>query len=264
MNKRKIWIFGDSYGTHLANDKLKITPWYWAYSLGKRLGCTEYKNFSQWGVGNDFIHYVIDLHSEEISPEDYVVVVSSSVSREWLIKDEPTVSNYFVNDLHRFVSKDQYNAIISYVKHLQFQKKTELNFKKMLGSIHYMTDKFNWNSIIIPGFEHNGFPVSHKYSVNGSLFDVCYNEFKTTKDQEWFYNHFSKHIDRRAGHLIKNNHKILEDKLYNTFTNNAVLDLTTDFEEKIISKNNLDFLENQMSEYNMSVDGGVTAFIPTY
>ena len=92
----KIWIFGDSYGTHLANNNQKITPWFWAYSLGKRLNCTEYKNFSQWGVGNDYIHHEIDLHAEEISPQDYVIVITSSSSREWLIEEQPTFSNFEV------------------------------------------------------------------------------------------------------------------------------------------------------------------------
>jgi hypothetical protein len=260
----KIWIFGDSYGTHLANNNQKITPWFWAYSLGKRLNCTEYKNFSQWGVGNDYIHHEIDLHAEEISPQDYVIVITSSSSREWLIEEQPTFSNFYVDDLHKHVSRDQYNAIVGYANNLQFYRKSQLNFKKMLGSIHYMTDKFNWNLIAIPGSEHDGFPVSHRYTVKGSLFDVCYNEFKSKQDTEWFYNKFSNTIDRRAGHLTKNNHKILEDKLYNTFTNNKILDLTTSFEEKIISKNNTEFLENQISEYHIATDRGESAFVPGY
>jgi len=78
------------------------------------------------------------------------------------------------------------------------------------------------------------------------------------------YNKFSNTIDRRAGHLTKNNHKILEDKLYNTFTNNKILDLTTSFEEKIISKNNTEFLENQISEYHIATDRGESAFVPGY
>ena len=261
MNK-KIWVFGDSYGVHLASNPKNITPWFWAYSLGKQLGCTDYKNFSQWAVGNDYIHHCIDLHSKEISSEDYVIVISSSVNREWLIEDQPTLSNYYANDLRQYTTKDRYNSIVMYINNLQFPRKLELNFKKMLESIHYKALKYNWNLIVIPGFEHDGFPVSEKYLVKGSLFDVCYNEFKTIEDREWFYNNFSNHIDKRAGHLIKNNHKILEDKLYNTFTNNTELDLTTGFEEKIISKNNLDFLENQISEYNLL--SGTSAYIPSY
>lgn len=260
----KMWIFGDSYGTHLANNKEKITPWFWAYNLGKRLGCKEYKNLSQWGVGNEFIYHEIELHSSEISSEDYVIVISSSISREWLIEEEPTLSNFYVDNLHQQVTRDQYNAIVMYVNNLQFYRKKQLNFIKMLGSIHYLTDKFNWNLIVIPGFENEGFPVSHKYTVKGSLFDVCYNEFESKKDTEWFYNEFSNTIDRRAGHLTKNNHKILEDKLYNTFTKNNILDLTTEFEERKISKNNIEFIESQISDYNIAEDGGSAAFVPKY
>lgn len=260
----KIWIFGDSYGVHLADSQEKNTSWFWAYSLGKRLGCTEYKNFSQMGVGNDYIHYSLDLHSHEISSKDFVIVISSSINREWLVEDQPYVSNYYVNNLHEFLTRDKYNSIIMYLKNLQFQTKINLNFKKMLSTIHYMTDKFDWNLVIIPGFENDGFPVSHKYDVKGSLFDVCYNEFETIEDREWFYNDFCSHRDKRAGHIIKNNHKVLEDKLFNVFTKGDTLDLTVGFEEKIISKQNVNFLKDQMSEYDITSEKIVNAFVPSY
>jgi hypothetical protein len=260
----KMWVFGDSYGVHLASDPKKTTPWFWTYSLGKRLGCTEYKNFSQWGAGNDYIHHCVDLHSKEISSEDYVIIISSSISREWLIEDKPYLSNYYANDLHNFISRDQYNSIAMYVNNLQFERKTELNFKKMLESIHYKTLKYNWKCIVIPGFEHDGFPVSENYSVKGSLFDVCYNEFKTIEDREWFYNTFSNTIDKRAGHIIKNNHTILENKLYNTFTKNNILDLTTDFESFVISKNNTDFLIDQLNEFEMTANNVSSSTVPSY
>jgi hypothetical protein len=248
MIKRKLWVFGDSYGVHLYEDPKKKTEWFWAYQLAKQLGCSEYINRSGMGVGNEYIQYQINQQSKSIKPEDYVIVISSSMSRQWLIYDSPHLSNFHVGNLQKIIPRETYEAIRMYATHLMFDERNCLQFAAMLGWVHYMTDKHNWNTIVVPGFENKGFPVNHKYNVHGSLFDICYDEFKTSKDEVWFYNDFCKTRDNRAGHIIKNNHYILTEKLVDTLTNGTDLRLDQGFEKNCISKDNVNFLTGQLSE----------------
>ena len=61
--------------------------------------------------------------------------------------------------------------------------------------------------------------------------------------------------------MLKDNHKILCNKIYKTFVNNIDLDLQTGFLEKVIRKDNASFLDNQINELNLS-NNFVKGFIP--
>lgn len=259
-----LWVFGDSYGTHVAQDPNQIQEWVWSYALGKKLKCTKYANYSQLGVNNDFIHSKIIEQQENIKSEDYVIVISTSLSRKWFFKNIPWLSNIFnTNNLDKILDRNSINALYAYVKHLYNPFCDSLHFHQFLGWIHYMTNKNSWNLIVVPGFEEEGYPISNLYQVKGSLYDICYSEFVDEKAQKWFYEEYSNGRDKRAGHLLKCNHEILSEKLYNTFTKKESLDLSTGFYQKIISKENIHLYENQLSNVvfdNHSLKGVVPSY----
>jgi len=258
---KKLWIFGDSFGVHVAQDPKELTPWFWAYDLAKKLGCDQYENHCQMGVSNEYIHHMINDQKDNISKDDYVIVITTSIIRKWFFKDRPFLANFYINNFNENVTREEFESVRRYVVHLNNPELNNIYFEDFLGWLHFNSIKRNWNMIIIPGFESEGFSICHRYKVIGSLIEICSNEFDTEEDSKWFYDEYSKGRDRRAGHLIKDNHKILSEKVYNTFANDSVLDLSKDFIQKVISKDNKGFLDNQVSNLNLT-DLHVKGFVP--
>jgi hypothetical protein len=241
-----LWTFGDSYGVHLIDKPEVVNDWFWTYDVANQLNCLRYGNLCQMGVSNSYIQHTIQEHSDQIKSEDYVIIVSTSSTRRWLIEDKPYISNFYAGKIEQLVDSETFKAINYYIKHLINSKEDHLNMHSFLGWVHYMSDKHNWNVIVIPGFEYDSYPVSHKYTVNGSLMEVCFNEFATTGDCNWYYDNFCKGRDMRSGHMTKDNHTILANKIVDTFTNNTVLDLKNGFNKKIISRKTIDSLADQL------------------
>jgi hypothetical protein len=68
---------------------------------------------------------------------------------------------------------------------------------------------------------------------------VARNEFRG-KDKLKAFTEILQGADGRVNHLSKENHEIFTQKLYKTFTESADLDLTTDFKQNFITKENWD------------------------
>jgi hypothetical protein len=117
-----------------------------------------------------------------------------------------------------------------------------------------------WNLISIPAYNN---PEVEQYNVNfetkGSLNDVSMEEFKLkkwlpdwahmpdwappgvekAKAKRWqSFMDVCGGWDGRVGHLTPENHAVLTDKLYNSFTKNSPLDLTTEFHSNFITNKN--------------------------
>jgi len=234
----KLWIFGDSYG-HLdqaAYDQSK--DWHWIPVLAKQLVTDEkFITISHFGAPNEWIYYQVRQHLDHISSDDYVVVISTQFDRRWFFPENIGASNLTViNDHTDKLTNDQKNAARQYLSHLTNPLLGPLMFEMFCYSLHYLTVKKNLNLLIIPGFEENGFPISGKYNVTGSLFDICKNEVKGKTQRNWhdFIAKTHQGMDPRIGHLSQDNHLILAEKIKNTFLNNDVLDLTTNFKEEIL------------------------------
>ena len=230
----KIWFFGDSYAIPFGSDR---TPceWSWTGLLSRKLGFNSCLNASELGISNEYILKKILDYKSEISKNDTVVVISTSIARRWFFYDKPWASNF-----HRsknLLGKNELAAVNTYIKFLYNEDQDMLLFHQFLGCIHHLTDTNRWNTIVIPGFEERGYPVSHRYQVRGSLIDICEKEFESKNTLDWYWLNF-KGLDQRAGHLCKDNHQILADKIYSTLATGVELDLTVGFREKMISKNN--------------------------
>lgn len=259
----KLWVFGDSYGVHIAQNETDITPWFWAYDLAKKLGCKSYQNHSQMGISNEYTHYKINQYKDQISFDDYIIVITTSFSRRWFFKDRPFISNFYINNFNHHTKKEEFDAVKNYVLHLNNPELHKIYFEDFLGWLHFNSIKNSWNLLIIPGFEGEGFDISYKYNVIGSLFNVCYGEFRSDEDQDWFYNNLCNNsgLDIRAGHLLKDNHVILTKKLYDTFKNNHTLNLNKDFIQKFIFKENKSLIMKQVPTLTAS-NGIIKGFVP--
>lgn len=240
----KLWIFGDSYGVPLST----TIDWFWADQVREHLGCDKSENRCILGASNEAIQYCIMKESSNIRSEDYVIVISTSIDRKWFFKDLPYAGNFFCSNLEELVGRASANAVKQYILYLMNPDMIYINFHQFLGWVHYVTDKNKWNLIVIPGFEEHNYPVSHRYTVTGSLYDACFAEFCTQEDNLWYYKDFCNGRDRRSGHLTKDNHKILAEKISETFKYSSPLDLTNGLLSNIISKNNINSIMDQFVE----------------
>jgi hypothetical protein len=158
------------------------------------------------------------------------------------------MSNFYVDNIHEHFSKNQIDALTYYTKYLHNPEMDIINLHRFLGWLHYIGDKRKWNMLVLPGFESDGYPISHQYDVEGSLYDVCYGEFATMLDSEWYYKNYCEGRDKRSGHLLKSNHAILADKIYDTFTNKSRLSLSDGFVKGVISEKNISAIQDQLPE----------------
>lgn len=253
----KLWILGDSYGAHVYTDEKFKTPWFWAQQICEKLGCDHYYNFCQPGIANEFTQQVLNNSIEKISSDDYVILISTQPQRQWFFDKYPHMANYYNLNFLETVGREKANAVRQYAMYLESDRRIINSFNQFLGWVHYFTDKHNLNLIVVPGFESSegGFPISHLYNVKGSLLDVSNNEFSSHDDDNWFRNQFcGDGFDWRAGHLLKDNHYILADKIYNTFINKEELNLNDGFKKKVVNKNiDKNYLLSQLSECRVTL-----------
>jgi hypothetical protein len=173
----------------------------------------------------------------EITPNDFVIFVSTQINRRWFFPDNVGSSNFGVShsDLAD-LSSDQKTALKYYMTYLDNPIMSFINFECLCNSIHYVSEKNKINLLILPGFEQKGYPISGRYQVSGSLFDICVNEVKGKDLDSWtnFISNIHKGRDPRVGHLSENNHQILAEKLSDTFLKNKILNLEQGFREEFL------------------------------
>lgn len=233
---KKLWVFGDSYG-YLDQDRYEQSKdWHWIPVLSKELTNHKFITLSQYGAANEWIYYQFRQHLDNIKEDDYVVVISTQFDRRWFFQDNVGASNLSVSNIDSDrLTSEQVNAVKQYLIYLRNPLFGPLSFEMFCFSIHYLSSLKKLNLLILPGFEESGFPISGKYTVTGSLFDVCKKEIKGNSNEAWYNFIHKKHQgnDPRFGHLSKENHFVLAQKLKNTFLKNDVLDLTCGFSEEI-------------------------------
>ena len=230
---KKLWLFGDSYAVQWNNKNLI----HWATILTEKLNCRSIEIRAHNGAPNEWIYCQYLDHKDQISTEDYVVFVSTQMHRRWFFPDDIGSSNFNVTNLTvNNISVEQKKALEYYMMYLNNDTMAGLFFDSICNALHYTSLKNNINLLIVPGFEEKGFPISGRYRVNGSLFDVCMNEIKGKNLNSWHDYIAKKHqgIDPRCGHISTENHYILSEKIYNTFMNNDLLDLNSGFKEEFL------------------------------
>ena len=233
---KNLWVFGDSYAVpyHTNTQEPRV---HWQFSLMENLNCDSVKTFAQNGAPNEWIYNHFTEQLNEITPNDFVVFVSTQINRRWFFPDNVGSSNFGVkhSDLAD-LSSEQQTALNYYKIYLDNPVMSFINFECLCNSIHYVSQKNKINLLILPGFEQKGYPISGRYQVSGSLFDICVNEVKGKDLDSWtnFISNIHKGRDPRVGHLSQDNHEILADKLAATFLKNKILNLEQGFREEFL------------------------------
>jgi hypothetical protein len=220
-----LWIFGCSFSVS-SKQVPKNTHATWAELLTNKMGLDEYHSYAEWGVSNEFIIDQFMKVNDQIKSKDTVIIQVTEKARQWFFKDKPEIGNFYINDLHKYVTTDQKRAVEMYITHLDSEDAQDMRYALTgMALSHIATVRKDCKIMILPGFQCVP-------GVVGSLIEVCNNEFISDESRIAWYSKYQ--IDPRTNHMSKANHYILAEKIFYAFNTGKLLDLTTGFESKFL------------------------------
>lgn len=239
-----LYVFGDSYSCDskyfdtINNDRVdKFFPLEknWTSILSEKLtNSIQHVNDSIVGCSNEFIFHRLMIRLPELKQGDHVVVSLTSVNRRWLLERRPDIALYHATaniGLEPGITKLERDAILQYATHLHSDIAADTIYNAIFwATVHAAQSVANLGVkfLILPGFKSI-------QGVTGTLFELSSSEFDSTETSDKFY----RNTDPRWNHLSEVNHKILADKTFKFFTENKMIDLTTDFQKQLYTKHSI-------------------------
>jgi hypothetical protein len=207
----------------------------WTDIVSERLiGNDNHVNDAILGCSNEYILHTLRTRESSFKSGDYVIIQLTSYYREWFFEDKPGMANFinakFVPGVH--VTKEQANALEMYKRHLYSDHRLLLHYDAILDAITFRTILYGQQGIrclILPGF-HN------VAGVEGTLFKASSSEFDS---EETAAKYRAETSDLRFNHFSDVNHKILANKVIDFFNTGKTVDLTTEFEAGMYTKDNI-------------------------
>tara|TARA_B100000123_G_scaffold192164_1_gene143664 strand:- start:228 stop:1109 length:882 start_codon:yes stop_codon:yes gene_type:complete len=266
----KLYLFGDSFTAEPPTNNtsaLKLTRTVdtnnvWTYKLAEMLDCKPIF-VAVNGSGLDYAQFQFNKRLRKFNKNnDYIIISHTAPSRRWFVEKAPHCSN-FLNYIHSNGELDT-----GWLKQMLGGKEVASNgvqsmFQADIGR-HYALgiarpelehlygesiityfryyQKQGYNIINLPAtHEPDSYNIEHNefFKTIGNIDTVARNEFRG-KDKLKAFTEILQGADGRVNHLSKENHEIFTQKLYKTFTESADLDLTTDFKQNFITKENWD------------------------
>ena len=228
-----LWIFGDSFSyPRCSLEKNCLTDEHdsWPNLVGTNLKVNNIYNNSVPGCSNEFIQYRFSESLQQITSNDYVIVLTTQQDRRWFFKDKPElgIAGHLLDICQSGLEKSKAQAIKQYYTHLDLFESNKSNLDTFVGWVNWTSFSRKINTLIIPGFEISSGMQEARYEVRSNLFNVSSKEAASDEDwQEYMDRHNG--FDPRTSHLSPQNHPILSKKIVDTFLNHSPLDLTTDF-----------------------------------
>ena len=169
----------------------------------------------------------------QLTANDVVVVVTTSLYRNWFIKDFPELSNYMIGNWDEMAAKehidqDVIDSVKGYAVNLQRNDIDQFRFEAQVAWLRGVQTTLGCSLLLIPGFEM-GIDYSGLTRVHGDMTNtVSNNEFVTQQQRDLWY---QQGIDTRYNHMIRDNHDIMADKCLNSILTGNDLDLTDGFKK---------------------------------
>jgi len=253
-----LYVFGDSFSydikhlsfsNHIRDTQIvnsKGIPLYpnmipleknWTAVVSEKLtGSVEHVNDSMPGCANEYIFHNLMNRMSQFKDGDCVIVCLTSKIRRWLIERSPECANWQYTNMDHLddvvMRKEEKIALSQYARYLYSDLAADAIYKAMFWAIVNAAQSVASSGvrfIIVPGFE----PIP---GVHGTLQNASQAEFDSEETDIAFR---KKTNDTRWNHFTEVNHTVLADKVYEFFTENKPLDLTTGFESNIYTKNNI-------------------------
>lgn len=217
----KLWVFGDSFVLE-KNKHYNFTnsvDWAWHKQIAKKLKCEEIRVVGEWGISNEFLMHLIMENKHLISKDDYVIIITTQIGRQWLLEKFPeyaNISGLFHSDLIRKqglskLSKKQNKAMANYLIELYPDNSItvgHLFLESFLCWIGCQAEIFNWGQT----FVMSGFESQQLHHTRVSLYDLEMTEFADHSVKQYFLDQ-GEGVDRRIMHLSKPSHDWLADKI---------------------------------------------------
>jgi hypothetical protein len=246
-----LYIVGDSFSSaeKLGRDQEKT----WWYRLAQKLQCKGFTNWSMIGSAQEYAWYMLLVQMNQITPDDYLLIVSTHPSRRWWVIDDPTLGKVeFLQDAdhiddniaktaelwERYVQTPQMDSIAA-LQRLGWLSSVVQNKKLRKPLVIFGFDQ------LVPGYEEF---TNIKYS-KGSLTENVATPEVPGGHADDVYNKLIQGIDPRYNHMCLRNHEVMLEKTYNAFTTDQELDLTTGFELGILTNESINdptFIEKEL------------------
>tara|TARA_B100001287_G_scaffold276744_1_gene289127 strand:- start:7916 stop:8671 length:756 start_codon:yes stop_codon:yes gene_type:complete len=236
-----LWVFGDSFVSdknhwYFYNEKggeWKCPDWHWPRQLCTKLGTESVAGASLPGVSNEWIGYQISEYrnKNKFKKDDYIVVVSTSIHRRWLLK-EPSLGNLYVNNLKRLLPKNTFRAVQLYQEEFteQHEKLSEIYYEWFLTWVREILK--NYKFCLLPGFDSTRL---HHVPNDWGMVQAEEAEFKNCADDKWMQEKIWDGSDKRLGHFSRCNHDILSDKIAKYFKTGELVNFQTDFKRSLFT-----------------------------
>ena len=261
----KLYIVGDSFSAVSMGQTSDDPVWY--KLLGEKLGVEKIINNSIIGAAQDFAWHSLQDWRDEITSDDYIVVILTHPARFWFKEDDPSTTKYDnIIGYEHLHDPNVITAIKYYVGYLQRPSLDTVWLENRLAWLAYNAHLCKWRKpLVITAFPQNiGIAGSYpdiRFS-NGSLTDNVSNPeikippavFNSDTDFTEYVkvlDSVTNGIDVRFNHLCLSNHTILAERVYQSLVNNIELDLTSGFLTEIfnnVSQADPVFIEKELDQ----------------
>lgn len=220
----KLWFFGDSYAADHNQDSQ------WQHILKDYYNCEAVFDAAN-GYSNERILKGVDSALCNISPQDWVIVITTDSIRRWFFENLPQYSNYYnLSSVVPDLSKSQLTALEQYTRHLQNTTVDNFNY---VCQIEWLRNIPHRNLIHLQGFYNTDVVCAGCAQVQGTLTEsVSELEFVNNRQRELWY----ARSDTRLNHLSWRNHIILADLIRSVIDGETTtIDLTQGFESTFLT-----------------------------
>jgi hypothetical protein len=248
MTEPRLFITGDSFAIFPKDpDPVKNWGLLLADLLGQELGQTlQVVNNSLMGCAQDWNWLSLqNWYEHTITEHDYVVIALTHPSRQWFFENSPEIANANLIDLDRWVTREQAKTVELFIKYMQRPSLDLIAVQNRLAYLAYMTRLKGLRPPVIMKCFTQEFGQANTWPdlkiAQGDLMNIQRYEFEDIDID--IRSDFWKGLDSRYNHLCRSNHTILAQKVFDTLTKGAELDLTTGFIQGLLKNNTLDDLD---------------------
>jgi hypothetical protein len=246
----KLFVLGDSFSfPHEGNDQL------WPIIAAKKLEAStnqqvEIVNRSLIGASQDYVWKMLSSVINEITPDDFLIIILTSCDRFWYFEERPEYSNLLSTENITQTTNDPelQKTLLGFITRIWRPSLAKQHQDHRLGYLCYHTLKKKLRPpLILKAFEHvisNEEKFPDLIFSNHCLAKIQLEEFekfssKFTGSDILLDNKYWHHIDCRYNHMCLSNHGILGDIIANSLITATMPDLSSDmFYKSIITEKN--------------------------
>lgn len=233
-------------------------PWYIQTAEKLQMNC---ENHAMIGVSQDWCFWKLSIHLKELTAEDQILVVLTHPGRFWFFDDKPQMTNPNIVNIDKELSKDQLDAVLKFMTHIQRPPLDTQQMAHRIGWLDAQIQRYKLKPAHIlcafpltidMGYDMSELEDWNEYKnviiSNGNLQnDIQIKELKKGEPSEY---KVWKGYDCRYNHLIKSNHEVLAERVYQGIVNGTPIDLkSSGFKTNVIEDSifeDKDFIEKEL------------------